>query len=174
MGSFFERSDTETPTSLFEDLYNEDLVHAACRVGRRQLARLEVSPYQRGLLERGLNCRAQGEYPDRRMEQGMGYSASVGTMLMDKLTSHCEKSERRFTEVRTDLGKVETKLETARGWSYGIGETVEGLERHVHMLITSQTAMGDTIDWMRAEMDGLLLINQRMVDTIVHTGGEGL
>ena len=99
--------------SLYADLYNEDFIHVTHRMGRRQLTRLEVSPYQRGLLERGLNCRAQGEFPDRKMEQGMGYSASVGTMLMDKLVSHCEKSERRFTEVRTDLGKVETELETA-------------------------------------------------------------
>ena len=82
-------------------------------MGHHQLAWLEVSPYQRGLLERGLNCQAQGEFLDRRMEQGMGYSASVGTMLMDMLTSHCEKSERRFTKVRTDLGKVEAELETA-------------------------------------------------------------
>ena len=35
------------------------------------------------------------------------------------------------------------------------------------MLIASQTAMGDTIDQMRAEMDRLLLVNQRMVDAIV-------
>ena len=111
--SFFERSDTEAPTSSFADLYNEDLVHAVHHVGRCQLAQLEVSPYQRGLLERGLNCRARGEFPDRRMEQGMGYSISVGTMLMDKLASHCEKSEARFTGVRTDLGKVETELATA-------------------------------------------------------------
>ena len=65
------------------------------------------------LLERGLNHRARGEFPDRRMEQGMGCFASVGTMIMDKLASHCERSEKRFTEVRTDLGKVETELETA-------------------------------------------------------------
>ena len=35
------------------------------------------------------------------------------------------------------------------------------------MLIASQTVMGDMIDWMRMEMDGLLLINQRMVDAII-------
>ena len=112
-GSFFERSDMEAPTSSFADLHNKDLVHVAHCVGHCQLAQLEVSPYQRGLLERGLNRRAQGEFPDRRMEQGMGYSASVEMMIMDKLASHCERSEKRFTKVRTDLGKVETKLVTA-------------------------------------------------------------
>ena len=99
--------------SSFADLYNEDFVHVTHHVGHCQLTRLEVSPYQRGLLERGLNCRAQGEFLDRRMEQGMGYSASVGTMLMDELASHCEKSEAWFTGVRTNLGKVETELATA-------------------------------------------------------------
>ena len=167
MGSFFKRSDTETPTSLFEDLYNEDLVHVAHCVGCRQLAPLEVSPYQRGLLERGLNHWAQGEYPDRRMEQGMGYTTSVGMMLMDKIAGHCERSKKRFTKVRTDLGKVETKLATARGWSVRVNEKIEGIERHIWMLIASWTVMGDTMDRMRAEMDGLLLINQRMVDAIV-------
>ena len=49
----------------------------------------------------------------------MGYSTSVGTMVMDELAGHCERSEKRFTEVRTDLGKVETELATARGWSVG-------------------------------------------------------
>ena len=96
--------------SSFVDLYNEDFIHVTRCVGCRQLTWLEVSPYQRGLLERGLNHRAQGEFLDRRMEQGMGYSASVGMMLMDKLVGHCEKSEARFTKVRTDLGKVEEEL----------------------------------------------------------------
>ena len=48
-----------------------------------------------------------------------------------------------------------------------MGEKVEVLERHIRMLIANWTAMGDTIDRMRAEMDRLLLINQRMVNTIV-------
>ena len=75
----------ETPESLFTDLYNKDFVHATHRVGHCQLTRLEVSPYQRGLLERGLNRRAWGEFLDRRMEQEMGYSASMEMMLMDQV-----------------------------------------------------------------------------------------
>ena len=109
-GFFSERSDMEAPTSSFADLYNKDLVHAARHVGCCQLARLEVSPYQRGLLERGLNHRAQGEFPDRRMEQGMGYSASVGIMIMDELAGH---------------------------WSMGVNKKIKGMERHIQMLITS-------------------------------------
>ena len=97
----------------------------------------------------------------------MGYTTSVGMMLMDKITGHCERSKKRFTKVRTDLGKVETELAMAQGWSVGVNEKLEGMEQHIRMLISSQTTMGDTIDRMRAEMDGLLLINQRMFDAII-------
>ena len=48
-----------------------------------------------------------------------------------------------------------------------VGDKVEALERHIWMSVASQTVMGDTMDWMRVEMDRLLLINQRMVDTII-------
>ena len=67
----------------------------------------------------------------------MGYTASMETMLLDEIAGHCEQSEKRFTEVRTDLGKVETKLSTARGWSVEVNEKMEGMERHIQMLITS-------------------------------------
>ena len=94
--SFFERSDTNQPESLFVDLYDKDFVLAAHHVGHHQLSRLDTSPYQRELLERGLNCQAWGEYPDRRMEQGMGYTSSIGTMLMDELAGVCERNEERL------------------------------------------------------------------------------
>ena len=86
---------------------------------------------------------------------------------MDELVGHYEKSEVHFTEVRTDLGKVETELETACGRSVKVRDKVEALERHIRMLVVSRTTMGNTIDRMREEMDGLLLVNQRMVNAIV-------
>ena len=48
-----------------------------------------------------------------------------------------------------------------------MNKKIKGMERHIQMLIASRTAMGDTMDQMRAEIDGLLLVNQRMVNTIV-------
>ena len=86
-------------------------------MGHHQLARLDTSPYQRELLACGLDCRARGERPDRRMEQGMGYTSAVGTMLMDELAGVCERNEERFTGVRTDLGKVEEEIRKAHDWS---------------------------------------------------------
>ena len=121
---------------LFLDLYNEDFVLAACRVGRHQLSRLDTSPYQRELLARGLDCRARGERPDRRMEQGMGYSATIGTVLMDELAGVCERNEERFTRVRTDLGKVE-ELGKAHDWSTRVQEQVDALEMNVWRLEAS-------------------------------------
>ena len=86
-------------------------------MGCHQLARLDTSPYQRELLVRGLNYRVRGEYPNRWMEQVMGYSAAIGTVLMDDLAGVCERNEERFTGVRTNLGKVEEELEKAHDWS---------------------------------------------------------
>ena len=47
----------------------------------------------------------------------MGYSATIGTVLMDKLAGVCERNEERFTGVRTNLGKVEEELGKACDWS---------------------------------------------------------
>ena len=96
---FFARSDTHQPESSFLDLYNKDFVFVAHRVGHHQLARLDTSPYQRELLACGLDHRARGEYPDRWMEQGMGYSTAIGTVLMDELAGVCERNEERFTRM---------------------------------------------------------------------------
>ena len=70
---------------MFNDLWNTDFVLAATCVGCRQLSRLEVSPYQEALLARGVRHRHQGQAPDGRMEQAMGYTGAVGTMLMDEI-----------------------------------------------------------------------------------------
>ena len=56
---------------------------------------------------RGLDHRARGERPNRRMEQGMGYSTTIGTVLMDELAGVCERNEEQFTGVCTDLGKCQ-------------------------------------------------------------------
>ena len=82
--SFFERSNTHHLTSMFDDLWNADFVLAATRIGCRQLSRLEISPYQEALLARGVHRRHRGQAPDGQMEQAMGYTSAVGTMLMDE------------------------------------------------------------------------------------------
>ena len=132
-------------------------------MGRHQLAQLETSPYQRELLARGLDRRARGERPDRRMEQGMGYSAAIGTVLMDELAGVCERNEERFTGVRTDLGKVEEEIGKARDWSTRVQEQVDALETNVRRLEVSRRAMREEMRDLTQGMYLLVELNQRLM-----------
>ena len=132
-------------------------------MGRHQLARLETSPYQRELLACSLDRRARGEHPDRRMEQGMGYSTAIGTVLMDELARVCERNEERFTGVHTDLGKVEEELGKARDWSTRIQEQVDALEMNVRRLEASRRAMREEMRDMTQGMYLLVELNQRLM-----------
>ena len=96
----------------------------------------------------------------------MGYTASMGTMLMDKLVSHCKKSEARLTEVRTNLGKVEEELTRAQVWSIEAGEEIEALKRQNHQLMVSWTVMWDNIQRMEASINGLILVNLWIAEAI--------
>ena len=165
--SFFERSDTHRPTSTFDDLWNADFVLAATRVGRRQLSRLEVSPYQEALLARGVCRRHRGQAPDGRMEQVMGYTGAVGTMLMDEMAGVCGRAEERFTGIRTDISKLETELLKARDWSARVQDQIDGLETHVRRLEASRRAMREDMDEMTRNMNGLLELNRQMIRDIL-------
>ena len=74
--------------STFNDLWNADFVLVATRVGRCQLSQLEISPYQEALLARGVRRWHWGQAPDGRMEQAMGYSGAIGTMVMDEMVGN--------------------------------------------------------------------------------------
>ena len=132
-------------------------------MGHHQLARLDTSPYQRELLAHGLDRWARGECPDRRMEQGMGYSAAIGTVLMDELAGVCERNEERFTRVRTDLGKVEEELGKARDWSTRVQEQVDTLETNVWRLEASRRAMREEMRDLTQGMYLLVELNQRLM-----------
>ena len=164
---FFERSDTHRPTLTFNDLWNADFVLAATRVGRRQLSRLEISPYQEALLGRGICRRHRGQAPDGRMEQAMGYTGAVGMMLMDEMAGICGRAEERFTGIRTDIGKLETKLLKARDWSAKAQDQIDGLETHVRRLEASRRAMREDMDEMTRNMNGLLELNWQMIRDIL-------
>ena len=132
-------------------------------MGRHQLARLDTSPYQRELLAHGLDRRARGERPDRRMEQGMGYSAAIGMVLMDELAGVCERNEERFTGVRTNLGKVEEELGKARNWLTCVQEQVDMLETNVRRLEASRRAMREEMRDLTNGMYLLVELNQRLM-----------
>ena len=132
-------------------------------MGRHQLTRLDASPYQRELLARSLDHRARGEHPDRRMEQGMGYSTAIGIVLMDELAGVCERNEERFTGVHTDLGKVEEELGKAQDWSTCVQEQVDALETNVRRLEASWRAMREEMRDLTSGMYLLVELNQRLM-----------
>ena len=153
--------------STFNNLWNADFVLAATRVGRCQLSRLEISPYQEALLARGVHHRHQGQAPDGRMEQAMGYTGAVGTMLMDEMAGVCGRAEERFTGIRTDISKLETELLKARDWSARAQDQIDGLETHVRQLEVSRRAMREDMDEMTRNINGLLELNQWMIQDIL-------
>ena len=164
---FFEQSDTHRPASLFNDLWNEDFVLVASRIGHHQLSRLEVSPYQEVLLVRGVHHRHQGQIPDGQMEQAMGYASAVGTMLMDEMAGICGRAEERFTGIRMDISKLETELLKAHDWSARAQDQIDRLETHVHWLEVSRRAMRLEMDEMVGNMNSLLELNQQMIQDIL-------
>ena len=135
-------------------------------MGRHQLAWLDTSPYQRELLACGLDRRARGERPDRRMEQGMGYSTAIGMVLMDELAGVCKRNEERFTGVCTDLGKVEEELGKAHDWSTRVQEQVDVLETNVRRLEASRRVMREEMRDLTQGMYLLVELNQRLMGDI--------
>ena len=94
--------------SSFDDLEQEDFVLAVRRVGRRQLNRLTLSPYQRGLLSRGMSSRVRDcATQEPALVRGMEYTAGVGAMLLDEIAFVYERTEE------------------------GLGRAVAGVERSV-------------------------------------------
>ena len=153
--------------STFDDLWNADFVLAATHVGRCQLSQLEISPYQEALLARGVRCRHQGQAPDGWMEQAMGYTGAIGTMLMDEMAGICRRAEERFTGIWMDIGKLETELLKAQDWSARAQDQINGLEMHVCRLEASKRAMQEEMDEMTRNMNGLLELNHQMISDIL-------
>ena len=152
---------------MFDDLWNTDFVLVATRVSHCQLSRLEISPYQEALLGRGICHQHQGQAPDGWMEQAMGYTGAVGTMLMDEMAGVCGRAEERFTGIRMDIGELETELLKARNWSTRAQDQINGLEMHVHWLEVSRRAMRDDMDKMTRNINSLLELNHQMIQDIL-------
>ena len=139
---------------------------ATC-VSHRQLSRLEISPYQEALLARGIRHQHWGQAPDGWMEQVMGYTSAIGTMLMDEMAGICGRAEERFTSIQTDIGKLETELLKAWDWSTRVQDQIDGLETHVRRLEVSKRVMREDMDEMTRNMNGLLELNWQMISDIL-------
>ena len=97
----------------------------------------------------------------------MGYTSAIGTMLMDEMVGICGRAEERFTSIRTDIGKLEMELLKARNWSARVQDQIDGLETHVCWLEVSWRAMREDMDEMTWNMNGLLELNQQMIQDIL-------
>ena len=152
---------------MFNNLWNADFVLAATCVSHCQLSWLEISPYQEGLLGRGIHHQHRCQAPDGWMEQAMGYTSAVGTMLMDEMAGICGRAEERFTNIRMDIGKLEMELLKAHDWSARVQDQIDGLEMHVYQLEVSRRVMREDMDEMMRNMNGLLELNQWMIQDIL-------
>ena len=102
-----------------------------------------------------------------QMEQAMGYTGAVGTMLMDEMAGICGRAEGRFTGIWTDIGKLETELLKAQDWSTRAQDQINGLETHVRQSEASQRVMREDVDKMTQNMNGLLELNRQMISDIL-------
>ena len=148
-------------------MWNADFVLATTCVDRCQLSQLEISPYQEALLGRVIHHWHRGQVLDGQMEQAMGYTSAIGTILMDKMAGVCGRVEERFTSIWTDISKLETELLKACDWSARAQDQIDGLEMHVHWLEASKRAMREDMDEMMTNMNGLLELNWQMIQDIL-------
>ena len=118
-------------------------------------------------MGRGVRHWHQGQIPGGQIEQAMGYSSAIGTMLMDEIARICERAEGRFTGIRTDISKLETELLKACDWSARVQDQIDGLETHVCCLEASRWVMREDMDEMTRNMNGLLELNQQMIQDIL-------
>jgi len=101
-------------------MQRSDFILAVGRVGRRKLARLDIShPYQRAFLNRGLvRTRVIDEEADPTLDQATMYVAGLTTMVMAEMADVSDVLENRIfrnmdmQDVR--MNEVEREVELAK------------------------------------------------------------
>src|SRR5258707_3264924 len=86
----------------WKDVHLQDFVYAAKAVGRKSLGRVELTPYQDALLERGLM--ESHDIEDQMVpivDLAVGYSAGVGLETFQAMDNMSEEMNR--VEMRMDL-----------------------------------------------------------------------
>src|SRR5258708_9289631 len=98
----------------FFDLGLRDFLVANCRVARRRLDRLAVTPYQSGLLSRGAqHCLDTREPYNMVLEASLGYTASCSVAAFDEVASVYERTNEldwRILINRDEVASVEQRL----------------------------------------------------------------
>ena len=120
-----------------------------CLLGKTPSAP-SVSPYQQAVLACGLDHWHRHQVPDRGMEQSLGYTAAMGTIVMDELASVCGRVEVRFTGVRTDLGIVENDTAILKDWVRMLTDLLEGYDVEFRRMRLNWVAIQDEVDRLSA------------------------
>ena len=97
----------------------------------------------------------------------MGYTASVGAMILDKIAVVNEQAEGRLDTLNTVLVVAEDKITAGQEWSERHVAVVREMEVDVGGLLASTAFLRGEHDRMRREMDGLLQLNIRMHEVIM-------
>ena len=83
----------------FSDLGLSDFFLVHRRVARRSLERLQLSPYQAGLLSRGVQTGLDRREPyNAVLEASMGYAGACSVTVMDEVASLNERVEKLVEE----------------------------------------------------------------------------
>ena len=97
----------------------------------------------------------------------MGYTASVGAMILDEMATVNEQAENRMDALNTALVVAEDKITAGQEWSERHVRAVREMEVDVGGLLASTAFLRGEHDRMRREMDGLLQLNIRMHEVIM-------
>ena len=97
----------------------------------------------------------------------MGYSSTVRTMVMDEMVWLNECSEGRMDAIVTDLGRIEREFQMGQQWSQDFTVAVRGMEVDIGGLMALTAFLRGEVDRMRVEMDALLGLNGRLVESIL-------
>ena len=82
----------------------------------------------------------------------MGYSAAVGTLVMDELASTCERTEARFTGVHTDLGIIENDTAIVKDQVRILGDWMDGTNVELCRMRVNRVVIQDKVDRLRVTM----------------------
>jgi len=144
-------------------MQRSDFILAVGRVGRRKLARLDVShPYQRAFLNRGLiRTRVIDEEADPTLDQATMYAAGLATMVMGEMADVSDVLENRIfrsmdmQDVR--MNEVEREVELAKD---------EIVNNHDELL-QAQVDIGDLRHRNRTLEDRVLRLEEQVRDLML-------
>ena len=163
------RSNTSHPDDGFKDLHRQDFIHVAGHVSQRKLAILEVHPYSRALLNRGINHRVHEEVSSEDLRLRMEFSSAIGTMLMDEMVDINEAVSNRITV-------VEDRVQEALRDIIELWLALEEERRRVSVLDTEQEVLCRTIANLQQSLTAMSAVVRDLLLwwTMIQHGPENL